>query len=52
MVKEDERYTNLLGETGSSPIELFWDLVEDIYEELYAIRKKIESELKVNDAVG
>ena len=37
----------MLGQPGSSPIELFWDLVEDIYEELYAIRKKLETEFKV-----
>ncbi|KAI9591183.1 hypothetical protein BDF19DRAFT_426561 [Syncephalis fuscata] len=45
-IKDDSRYIDILGQPGSGPIELFWDLVEDVYEELYAIRKKIETDLK------
>ncbi|UPK89306.1 hypothetical protein LCI18_000241 [Fusarium solani-melongenae] len=28
-VEKDERYTNMLGQAGSTPQELFWDIVED-----------------------
>ncbi|KAK3062102.1 U1 snRNP protein, partial [Teratosphaeriaceae sp. CCFEE 6253] len=29
LVASDERYTNLIGTPGSSPLDLFWDVVED-----------------------
>jgi len=29
LVAEDERYLNLIGSHGSSPLDLFWDVVED-----------------------
>ncbi|KAK5134431.1 hypothetical protein LTR08_006478 [Meristemomyces frigidus] len=29
LVANDERYTHLIGTPGSSPLDLFWDLVED-----------------------
>lgn len=29
LIAEDERYTNLIGTPGSSPLDLFWDVVED-----------------------
>lgn len=41
----------MLGQPGSSPIELFWDIVEDVYEELYATRKTIEADLKVSNFI-
>ncbi|KAI8050250.1 hypothetical protein BDF22DRAFT_696288 [Syncephalis plumigaleata] len=46
LIKDDSRYTDMLGQPGSNPLELFWDIVEDVYEELYTTRKKIETDLK------
>lgn len=28
--KDDERYTNMLGQSGSNPLELFWDDLEKL----------------------
>lgn len=30
IIKEDERFTNMLANPGSTPLELFWDLVDDL----------------------
>lgn len=30
VIKEDERFTNMLANPGSTPLELFWDLVDDL----------------------
>ncbi|KAG2011639.1 pre-mRNA-processing protein prp40 [Coprinopsis cinerea AmutBmut pab1-1] len=32
--REDERYLNMLGNPGSNPLELFWDLVDTLDQEL------------------
>ncbi|OJJ49669.1 hypothetical protein ASPZODRAFT_12789 [Penicilliopsis zonata CBS 506.65] len=29
LIKEDPRYTNMLGQSGSTPLDLFWDMVEE-----------------------
>lgn len=34
LIKEDERYLNMLGQPGSTPLDLFWDQIEDIDREL------------------
>ncbi|KAJ1921237.1 U1 snRNP protein [Mycoemilia scoparia] len=46
LVKSDLRYTNILGQKGSSPLEMFWDEVELLNEEVYDCRKRLESDLK------
>ncbi|KAH9823196.1 hypothetical protein DFH28DRAFT_351553 [Melampsora americana] len=33
LIEADERYQNLVGNPGSSPLELFWDLVDDLDQE-------------------
>ncbi|VDB84826.1 unnamed protein product [Peniophora sp. CBMAI 1063] len=33
---DDERYNNLLGKPGSNPIELFWDVVDELDQQLDA----------------
>jgi pre-mRNA-processing factor 40 len=48
LIKDDDRYLEMLGQPGSTPIELFWDIVEDVYEELYAKRKHIEKIMKAS----
>nr|POE71424.1 pre-mrna-processing protein prp40 [Quercus suber] len=37
-ISSDERYTNMLRTTGSTPLELFWDVIEDLEQELRAKR--------------
>ncbi|CAG8532047.1 7655_t:CDS:10, partial [Ambispora leptoticha] len=39
IIAADERYTNILGQPGSTPLELFWDVVEELDEILYQQRK-------------
>ena len=34
MFKDDERYTNILGNPGSGPLELFWDIVDGMDQKL------------------
>ena len=40
LFKDDERYTNILGNPGSGPLELFWDVVD-------AMDQKLESKIEV-----
>ena len=47
LIKEDARYTSILGQPGSTPMELFWDLIEDLDERLYQDRKMIQNLLSV-----
>jgi pre-mRNA-processing factor 40 len=34
--KDDERYQDILGQSGSNPLELFWDVVDKLDQELDA----------------
>lgn len=36
LFREDERYLNLLGNPGSNPLELFWDVVDKLDQQLDA----------------
>lgn len=45
-IKEEKRYKTLLGMPGSSPIELFWDLVEDEDRRLRPQRMDVYSVLE------
>lgn len=47
LVKDDPRYLNMLGQPGSTPMEMFWDLIEDLDERLYQDRKLIQDAMKV-----
>ncbi|KAK5821650.1 hypothetical protein F5H01DRAFT_290377 [Linnemannia elongata] len=49
LIKEDARYTSILGQPGSTPMELFWDLIEDLDERLYQDRKMIQNLLSSMD---
>ncbi|KAF9956449.1 PRP40 pre-mRNA processing factor 40, partial [Modicella reniformis] len=46
LMKEDPRYQDMLGQPGSTPMELFWDMIEDLDEKLYQDRKMIQDLLK------
>jgi pre-mRNA-processing factor 40 len=30
LIKDNERFLNMLGQAGSTPLELFWDVVEHL----------------------
>ena len=30
LIKDDPRYTNMLGQPGSTPLDLFWDKMEEV----------------------
>ncbi|KAF9425218.1 PRP40 pre-mRNA processing factor 40 [Podila epigama] len=46
LIKDDPRYQDVLGQPGSNPMELFWDLIEDLDERLYQDRKLVQDVLK------
>lgn len=46
-ISDDARYTNLLGVPSSTPLDLFWDMVDDLDQDLYDQRKKVQEYLKV-----
>ncbi|KAF9975707.1 PRP40 pre-mRNA processing factor 40 [Actinomortierella ambigua] len=48
-LKDDARYQDILGQPGSTPQELFWDLIEDLDEKLYQDRKVVQEVLKASD---
>lgn len=50
--KDDERYLNMLGNPGSNPLELFWDVVDGLDQKLDAKIAAVEGVLKVPAAEG
>lgn len=48
MFSREESYNKMLGQQGSTPIELFFDIIEDHNDFLYQKRKSIEKYLIVN----
>ncbi|KAI4124928.1 MAG: hypothetical protein LQ338_004552 [Usnochroma carphineum] len=40
-IKDDERYTNMLGQPGSTPLDLFWDVVEEEERALRLVRNDV-----------
>ncbi|KAG0210975.1 hypothetical protein BGX28_008683 [Mortierella sp. GBA30] len=46
LIKDDPRYYEMLGQPGSSAMDLFWDLIEDLDHRLYQDRKMIQNLLK------
>ncbi|KAK3845446.1 MAG: hypothetical protein J3R72DRAFT_352808, partial [Linnemannia gamsii] len=49
LIKEDPRYVSILGQPGSTSMELFWDLIEDLDERLYQDRKVVQTALSNMD---
>ncbi|KXS10076.1 hypothetical protein M427DRAFT_63010 [Gonapodya prolifera JEL478] len=41
IVKDDPRYNAMLGQTGSSPLEMFWDILTDMEERSQEERKLV-----------
>ncbi|KAL8810953.1 MAG: hypothetical protein Q9223_007638, partial [Gallowayella weberi] len=40
-LKDDPRYTNMLGQRGSTPLDLFWDVVEEEERALRIVRNDV-----------
>ncbi|KAL8733729.1 MAG: hypothetical protein Q9166_001922 [cf. Caloplaca sp. 2 TL-2023] len=40
-IKDDPRYTNMLGQRGSTPLDLFWDVVEEEERALRLVRNDV-----------
>lgn len=49
-VAYDERYTNILGNPGSNPLELFWDVVDSLDQKLEAKIAVAEEAIKRHNA--
>lgn len=47
LVEKDDRYTDILGQSGSSPLDLFWDVVEDEERALRTTRNDVLDVLDV-----
>ncbi|KAI9289605.1 hypothetical protein BC943DRAFT_271262 [Umbelopsis sp. AD052] len=45
-LKDDLRYQNMLGQPGSTPLDLFWDMVDDLGERFYKQKRIIYDILK------
>lgn len=48
VIANDERYISMLGQSGSTPIDLFWDSVEDEERSLRTLRNVVYDVLEVN----
>ena len=44
----DERYQNILGQPGSTPLDLFWDIVEEAERALRSVRNDVLDVLDVS----
>ena len=44
--KEDPRYLNMLGNPGSNPLELFWDVVDELDQKLDVKMSSVEEDIK------
>ncbi|CAI2167816.1 14245_t:CDS:10 [Funneliformis geosporum] len=49
LIHTDGRYQNMLGQPGSNPLELFWDVVEELDELLYQQRKIVVEIMKAKE---
>jgi len=47
MIEEDSRYTAMLGQSGSTPLDLFWDMVEEEERALRIKRNEVYDVLEV-----
>ncbi|KAJ2033938.1 U1 snRNP protein [Coemansia sp. S16] len=46
LIKTDQRYIDMLGQPGSSPLDLFWDHLELLEEDVYRERKLLEAAMR------
>ncbi|KAJ2404360.1 U1 snRNP protein [Coemansia sp. RSA 2526] len=45
-IKHHTAYTEMLGQSGSTPQEMFWDAIEELSDEMYNERKQLESAMR------
>jgi pre-mRNA-processing factor 40 len=48
LIKDDDRYTSILGQSGSTPLDLLWDIVEEEERALRSTRNDVLDVLDVN----
>lgn len=48
-IQNDKRYLNMLGQEGSTPLELFWDNIQELEEDSYQEKKSILELIKAYD---
>lgn len=47
LIKDDERYQNMLGQSGSTPLDLFWDIVEEMERDIRLKRNTVQDVMEV-----
>jgi pre-mRNA-processing factor 40 len=47
LIKDDERYQNMLGQSGSTPLDLFWDMVEEMERDIRLKRNTVQDVMEV-----
>jgi pre-mRNA-processing factor 40 len=52
MIKNDERYIAMLGQSGSTPLDLFWDLVEEEERALRSVRNDVLDVMDVSRPIS
>lgn len=50
LFREDDRYLGMLGNPGSNPLELFWDVVDSVDQQLDAKIAVVEGAIKAYNA--
>jgi hypothetical protein len=48
LFKDDERFLNMLGQNGSTPLELFWDVIEQLETDFRLKRDYVLDVLEVS----
>lgn len=47
LIKDDERYQNMLGQSGSTPLDLFWDILEEMERDIRLKRNTVQDVMEV-----
>ena len=50
-IQNDPRYLNMLGQSGSTPLELFWDTIQRIEDDYYQEKRTVMELIKVNTLI-
>lgn len=49
LIKDDSRYISAVGLPDSTPLDMFWDIIDDLDEQLYHQKKTVYAALKKAD---
>jgi len=52
MIENEKRYTNMMGVSGSTPLELFWDVVEEEERRLRGPKNDVEDVVQVSQSLS